>query len=103
MFSFFTKIATISTKELENKIKEGIILLDVRTPQEFRSGHISQSKNVPLNKINSYQGAKKETYIICQSGMRSKQAAKMLKKKGYDVINVRGGMNAWTGPIRGGK
>ncbi|WP_371259111.1 rhodanese-like domain-containing protein, partial [Streptococcus cristatus] len=36
---------------------------------------------------------------ICHSGVRSKLAAKKLKKKGYDVINVRGGMSAWTGKV----
>jgi rhodanese-related sulfurtransferase len=35
--------------------------------------------------------------------MRSKQAAKILNKKGFDVINVRGGMNQWRGTTKGGK
>ena len=55
-------------------------------------------KNIPLTEIGSYTPATKETlYVICHSGIRSKMAAKKLKKKGYDVINVRGGMIAWTG------
>ncbi|MGO1747112.1 rhodanese-like domain-containing protein, partial [Alkalibacterium gilvum] len=37
------------------------------------------------------------------SGMRSKRAAKVLQKKDYQVINVRGGMNQWNGKVRGGK
>lgn len=41
--------------------------------------------------------------MICQSGMRSRQAAKILTKKGYQVTNVRGGMNQWTGKTVGGK
>ena len=41
--------------------------------------------------------------MICQSGMRSRQAAKALLKKGYQVKNVSGGMNAWHGQIKGGK
>jgi len=48
----------------------------------------------------SYTPATKETlYVICHSGVRSKLAAKKLKKNGYDVINVRGGMSAWTGKV----
>ena len=67
-------------------------------PAEFRRGHIKEAKNVPLSQIGQFSPANKETiYVICHSGMRSKIAAKKLKKKGYDVINVRGGMSAWTG------
>ena len=98
MFYLFTKIDSISTSELEAKLKEPIQLLDVRTPTEFRKGHIKNAKKIPLTEIGSYTPATKETlYVICHSGVRSKMAAKKLKKKGYDVINVRGGMIAWTG------
>ena len=96
----FTKIDSISTSELEAKLREPIQLLDVRTPTEFRRGHIKNAKNVPLTEIGSYTPETKETlYVICHSGVRSKLAAKKLKKKGYDVINVRGGMSAWTGQV----
>ena len=91
----FTKIDSISTSELEAKLREPIQLLDVRTPMEFRRGHIKNAKNVPLSEIGSYTPATKETLY----GVRSKLAAKKLKKKGYDVINVRGGMSAWTGKV----
>lgn len=104
MFGFFNKVPSISTKELQEKLKKSIVLLDVRTPSEYRSGHIAKAKNIPLNKINSYQGSSAETtYVICQSGMRSKRAAKMLQKNGYQVVNVRGGMSQWNGQIQGGK
>ncbi|MCP0887124.1 rhodanese-like domain-containing protein [Ligilactobacillus sp. WILCCON 0076] len=103
MFSFFQKIPSITTRELADKLANNITLLDVRTPQEYRSGHISGSKNVPLNKIANYSTKAKEVFVICQSGMRSKQASKVLLKKGYQVVNVRGGMNQWSGRIVGGK
>ena len=100
MFHLFTKIDSISTSELEAKLREPIQLLDVRTPTEFHRGHIKNAKNVPLTKIGAYTPETKETlYIICHSGVRSKLAAKKLKKKGYDVINVRGGMSVWTGKV----
>ena len=100
MFHFFTRIDSISTNELEKRLKSNIQLIDVRMPAEFRRGHIKEAKNVPLSQIGQFSPANKETiYVICHSGMRSKIAAKKLKKKGYDVINVRGGMSAWTGKI----
>lgn len=104
MFGLFNRIPSISTTELEEKLNGTIELLDVRTPGEYRSGHIMKAKNVPLDKIMNYAGEKEEpVYVICQSGARSKRAATVLKKKGYDVINVRGGMSLWSGRVKGGK
>lgn len=104
MFGFFSSIPSISTEELARKTDKSFILLDVRTPPEYRSGHIKNAKNIPVNKIESYEQDKnEEIYVICQSGVRSKQASRILKKKGYKVINVRGGMSRWNGPTRGGK
>lgn len=103
MFKLFQKIPSISTNELVDKLEQSITLIDVRTPEEYRRGHIAKAVNYPLNKIDRYKGKENELYVICQSGMRSKQAAKVLKQKGYTVTNVQGGMNRWQGPIRGGK
>lgn len=100
MFFLFTKIDSISTTELENKLKENIQLIDVRTPGEFRRGHIKNAKNIPLNEIGQFSPMKDEKiYVICQSGARSKLAAKKLKKRGFDAVNVQGGMHAWRGKI----
>ena len=96
MFFLFTKIDSISTIELEQKLKEGIQLIDVRTPGEFRRGHIKNAKNIPLSEIGNFTPiADKKIYVICHSGARSKLAAKKLKKRGFDVVNVQGGMHAW--------
>lgn len=103
MFKLFSRNAAITTKELENDLSEKTIL-DVRTPGEYRTGHISNAKNIPLDKIAAYAGpTETPVYVICQSGMRSKRAAGILKRKGYTAINVRGGMSQWTGTIKGGK
>ena len=100
MFFLFTKVDSISTIELEQKLKENIQLIDVRTPGEFRRGHIKNAKNVPLNGIGQFTPiTDKKVYVICHSGVRSKLAAKKLKKKGYDVVNIRRGMHAWKGKI----
>lgn len=104
LFSFLQPVKSISTKELADLSEKNSRILDVRTPQEYRAGHIKQALNVPLAKIDTYRGKKEEVvYVICQSGMRSKQAAKQLKKNGYEVINVRGGMNQWSGKKVGGR
>lgn len=99
---FFKTVPSISTSELEKNLAEKPVIIDVRETHEFQGGHIPGAKNVPLGKIASYTPAGK-TYVICQSGMRSKKASKLLMKQGYDVVNVRGGMSSWTGTKRGGK
>ncbi len=74
------------------------IFVDVRTSGEYKGRHIAQFKNIPLGSDLSKLPKDKEIVVICQSGMRSNQACKQLKKLGYDkVTNVRGGMNAWRG------
>lgn len=94
------KQETITTQELEELLKNNKIdLLDVRTSGEFQSGHIKQARHYPLSSITSYQGRKdKKVYLICQSGMRSKKACKSLNQEGYQTVNIKGGMSAWTGP-----
>ena len=63
MFHLFTKIDSISTSELEAKLREPIQLLDVRTPMEFRRSHIKNAKNVPLTEIGSYTPATKPVIL----------------------------------------
>ena len=93
-------IKTISTNDLKNIIKQkDKQFIDVRTPGEYQSNHIKQFKNMPLHQLKQTAQTldkTKETYVICQSGMRSMQAAKILKKAGFsNITNVTGGMNAW--------
>lgn len=98
MLSLFKKYPSVTTMELAELAKGNIRLLDVRTPSEYQGGHIAKAQNVPLNTIESYQASKDQpVYIICQSGMRSKQATRILSKKGVEAINVRGGMSQWHG------
>ncbi|EUJ21049.1 rhodanese-like domain-containing protein [Listeria aquatica] len=95
----FQKIPSIHVTELAEL--KGPIIVDVRENHEFQAGHIPRAKNIPLVKIASYEPQGK-IYLICATGMRSKRAAKILLKKGYEVINVRGGMSQWQGAIKGG-
>ena len=67
MFYLFTKVASISAIELEQKLKENIQLIDVRTPGEFRKGHMKNAKNVPLNEIGQFTPITDKTvYVILQ-------------------------------------
>lgn len=91
------QITTSELKEIVSKKNANQLFLDVRTPAEYKSRHIKQFKNMPLGSNFSSLDQSKEVIVICQSGMRSMQACKQLKKQGFTSIkNVRGGMNAWN-------
>ncbi|MFL4358808.1 rhodanese-like domain-containing protein [Streptococcus uberis] len=102
LFSAFSKVDTISTKELEDLLQSHpkTQVLDVRTRVEFQEGHIKNARNVPVDTIVNYKGIKdQKVYIICHSGIRSRRASQKLRNKGYHAIHVKGGMMAWSGPI----
>ena len=78
--------------------KEDLTILDVREVDEFQAGHIEGALNVPLSTLDKgYEqlDASKRYYVICQGGMRSERACQCLETKGFDVVNVEGGMNQW--------
>lgn len=79
---------------------KGAIVIDVRTPEEFKSGHVKGAKNIPLQQINTRTEEilrmKKPVILCCASGMRSGQATRILKAAGVDCMN--GG--SWTGVSR---
>ena len=76
-----------------------IILLDVRMPDEFLSGHISGAWCMPLSELKKRIGEldkSKEVIVYCNSGMKSKQACAILAENGFETVyNMLGGINAW--------
>lgn len=90
-------VRSITTKQLKEELHDfNKVLIDVRTPKEFKKRRIEGFENYPLGSDFSSLPKDKEIILICQSGMRSLQAAKQLKKLGYEhVTNVRGGMSAY--------
>lgn len=99
-------VRSISAKEFEQEqksMRDGI-LLDVREPHEFKSGHIPGAKNLPLSQLKSRINEvpkDKPVLLYCQSGMRSKRAAALFKKNGISsIVNLQGGIMAWQGPVR---
>lgn len=97
---FGPSVPTITAEELNEKLKFGKhpLVLDVRQPDEFRTGHIAGAKLVPLNELYrkmSELPKGREIVCICASGSRSVSAAKTLAKEGFNVLNVQGGMFAW--------
>ncbi len=93
-------VRTITTAQLKNELADkNKQFVDVRTPGEFKGNSIKGFKNIPLDQLPnkaSTLSKDREVVVICQSGMRSARAAKILKNLGFkNITNVKGGMSAW--------
>lgn len=73
--------------------------IDVRTPEEYAAGHAYRTRNIPLDKLMDNLGViekNEPVYLICATGRRSMEAAKMLNEAGYpQTISIAGGTTAW--------
>lgn len=93
-------------KQLEPAEVQGLMsqapkpfLLDVRTPGEYKQGHISGAELVPVDELAEKLGRipkGREIICVCESGSRSSMAARQLLAEGYTVSNMRGGMSRWV-------
>ena len=83
-----------------------VTLLDVRTPREYAGGHIEGFRNIPVDELRERLGEiepGKPVYVICQSGLRSYIACRILAGHGYEAYNFAGGFrfyDAVTGDRR---
>ncbi|MCA9247472.1 MAG: rhodanese-like domain-containing protein [Planctomycetales bacterium] len=94
------EVPTISPQQFRMQCQDGqdVELIDVRTPAEFREIHLTQAKNVPLDRldVDTIQrmrvDAGKPLFIVCRSGARGRQACEKLLRGGVDVVvNIDGG------------
>jgi rhodanese-related sulfurtransferase len=97
-------VPSVTAAELAEKLAEGKkILIDVREPYEFASGHVKGAVNIPMGQLGAKVGKFKtdaEMYVICASGSRSSSAVGALKRAGYEnVFNVKGGTSRWSGKL----
>ncbi len=108
---FGPSISQLDPGEAKTRLaqKPAPILLDVRQPDEYRQGHISGAKLIPLNELSRRMKelpANREIICVCRSGHRSANAARQLKEAGYQVSNLKGGMTNWSHqglPVQKGK
>ena len=95
-FLDFLRFGT-KTNAIQEYVQKGAVILDVRTPAEFKEGHIKGSKNIALQVLNgqveTIKKWNKPVIACCKSGMRSAQATSILKQNGIDCING-GGWNS---------
>jgi rhodanese-related sulfurtransferase len=97
----------ISSPELEGLMpiieKGDCILLDIRSPAEFRSGHIRHARLIPVEELEKRAGEmdrSKMLVIYCRSGKRCLRILPTLADKGHnDVLVLEGGLERWRGSL----
>lgn len=102
-------VSVISATEVKERLfnDKKFILLDVRTPEEYKEAHIPGSKLLPLNllkhKINDIVPDKEtKIAVYCLSGMRAGTASSQLTSMGYTKVSNMGGIGSWKYEIERG-
>jgi len=105
-FSFFCvghrldyKTISVSDARAMIQASSNVLVLDVRTPQEYVQGHLESAINIPLSDLPIRVGEiekDRPILVYCQTGYRSTQASTILVKAGFTkVYNLEGGIIAW--------
>ena len=98
-------LRTLRDEDFQNEMKNSPdrLLIDVREPFEFKGGSIPGARNIPLSQLRGRLGdipKDSHVFLYCRSGMRSKNAARILSKNGYTrLADLQGGIGAWSGKI----
>lgn len=105
MIQFIKKLLGMGTAtDFKQMLADGATILDVRTPDEYRTGHIKGSVNIPLQQLTagSVAGIKKDKPVItcCASGMRSASAKNILVSAGFTQVHNGGGWYGLQGKIK---
>lgn len=108
-FLFYSRaqanVPTISPEEAREYLtNSNYQFIDVRTDDEYDSGHIPNSMHIPLHQIQDRMSEidslkNKNIIAYCRSGARSSKATKILVKAGFDVLNLSGGVLSWKGDL----
>lgn len=96
--AFSSSYDKVDCFEAAEMVKKGAVLIDVRTPAEYRLDHARGAVNIPVDAIGARGPAAcrgRVAVLICRSGARSRSAARILAAQGVECASVKGGMGAW--------
>jgi hydroxyacylglutathione hydrolase len=89
----------IAPHDVSRRMSEGMVVIDVRSTEEWRSGHIAGSQHIPLGRLVAQTAdtpKSRPVLLVCESGSRSAIGASLLTAAGFaDVTNLSGGIAAW--------
>jgi rhodanese-related sulfurtransferase len=92
-----TQVPTVPIEGVPHPLPEGLVVLDVREPQEWEHGHIEGAVHIPLSllPLRAAELPDAQTLVVCKVGGRSAQAVAWLQQQGHDAVNLAGGMLDW--------
>jgi rhodanese-related sulfurtransferase len=91
-------VPEIDVEELARLRETGVVLVDVREPDEYESFRVPGAQLIPLAEVPERIEEipdDEPVYVICATGARSARAVEYLNRQGYDTLNVAGGSKAW--------
>ena len=91
----------LSPAEAQRLVQSGAVLVDVRSREEYGSGHVPGAINLPVQELPQRMGElprDKPLVLYCRSGHRSGRATEMLRQAGYQGVHNLGAMGRWPGP-----
>ncbi|WP_020659077.1 rhodanese-like domain-containing protein [Amycolatopsis benzoatilytica] len=91
-------VQEVDVRHLAAAHRGGALVVDVREPGEYLSGHVPGARLLPLSTLPGRAAElprDEPVYVICASGNRSRTAASWLASAGYDARSVNGGTSAW--------
>lgn len=99
VMTLMRRAGTTPSSDVHKLVEDGATLLDVRSPEEFASGHIDGALNIPVDSLEGRVGELGEpntpVVVYCASGVRSNRAKKLLVAKGFASVHDLGGMGNW--------
>jgi rhodanese-related sulfurtransferase len=96
---WFALPGSMTAADARDAVGDGAVLVDVRGRDEWRAGHAMQATHIPLTQLTKRLielPADGKIILVCRSGHRSVLGAVVLQRKGAQVSNITGGMNAWA-------
>jgi NADPH-dependent 2,4-dienoyl-CoA reductase/sulfur reductase-like enzyme/rhodanese-related sulfurtransferase len=89
---------TIQWDQLDDRLATGAVLLDVRSPEEFKRGHIPSALNISVDDLRERIGEipRADLVIYCQVGQRGHTGTLLLREYGYNAVNLDGGYQTWV-------
>lgn len=83
--------SNFDNEKIQEYLKNGAVVLDVRTPAEYEEGHVPGSEHIVLDlipgNIDKVKAFDKPVIAVCRSGARSQSATEFLHAQGVDIIN----------------
>lgn len=86
-------------RQLAAAVSSGAVVIDVREPYEYASGHVPGALSIPMHLVPLRVDeipSNRDVYVICAGGNRSWQVCHYLGQRGIEAINVTGGTQAWA-------